>query len=75
MSVGIVAFMSLNSCRRHRVLALFILTLFIPCSASCYFVFVTHTFALFSGVVILTCDLRPFQLMYTNFYLKGWSVA
>ena len=37
MSVGIVTFMSLKSCSRQKVLALFILTMFIPCSASCNF--------------------------------------
>ena len=36
VSVGIVSYMSLNSCSRHRVLALFILTLFISCSPSLY---------------------------------------
>ena len=51
MSVGIVAFMSLNSCSRQRVRNLCILTLFIPCSAILYFGCATHTFALFSGVV------------------------
>ena len=69
MSIGIVAFMSLNSCRRHRVLSLFILTLFIPCSASLYFGCATPTFALFNGVVILTYDLYAFELVHMNFFL------
>ena len=43
VSVGIVAFMSLNLCCCQRVLALFI-TLFIPCSASLYFGCATHMF-------------------------------
>ena len=37
MSVGNVAFMSLNSCSRQRVCALFIFyKVFIPCSPSLY---------------------------------------
>ena len=37
LSVGLVAVMSLNSCSRPRLLALFILTLPISCSARLYF--------------------------------------
>ena len=57
MSVAIVAFMPANWYGRPRVRTLFIyadiyLFFVTPCSASLYFECATHTFALFSGVVI-----------------------
>ena len=70
MIVGIVAFISVNSCSRVRVLSLFFLTLFVSCSTSLYFGCATLTFALFSVSVILTCDLYAFEVVDMNFYLK-----
>ena len=67
LSVGIMAFMSLNSCGRQKVRTLFILTLSIPCSASLYIGCATHTFALFSGVAILTYNLYAFDIVHMNF--------
>ena len=70
MSVGIVAFISFNSFSLQRVLALIILMLFILCSASLYFGCATHTFTLFIGDEVLTCDLYAFELVHMSFYLK-----
>ena len=69
MIVGIVAFISVNSCSRVRVLSLCFLPLFVSCSTSLYFGCATPTFALFNGVVILTYDLYAFELVHMNFFL------
>ena len=67
MSIGSVAFMSLNRCVRQRVRTLFIRMLFIARSARLYCQCATRTFALFSGVVILTWDLYAFELVHMDF--------
>ena len=64
---------AVDSC--HRVIALLILTLFIPCSVRLYFGCATLAFALFSVVAFLTCNLYAFHLVHMNSYLKQWSVA